>query len=189
MRTAKTLIRLGRRPSWSESSLGAHSFCWFCHVAAHLALAKCLWEFFLRLFKAMVIKFEPPHDKTNKRTMRPVKTQISLGIRPVWSESSLCTQWVATDPSFLHGDRKDWSDIRLGGCPGWSKSLLGAHAILLVLSWGGSFHIIWYLNADLLDNTCRENILNKYKYAKTSELRNTLTSESQLKNSCVFNNS
>ena len=28
--------------------------------------------------------------------------------------------------------------IRLGGCPGWSVSSLGAHAILLVLSWGGS---------------------------------------------------
>ena len=26
--------------------------------------------------------------------------------------------------------------IRLGGCPGWSESSLGAHAILLVLSWG-----------------------------------------------------
>ena len=23
-----------RRPVWSESSLGAHSFCWFCHVTA-----------------------------------------------------------------------------------------------------------------------------------------------------------
>ena len=29
--------------------------------------------------------------------------------------------------------------IRLGGCPGWSESSLGVHAILLVLSWGGSF--------------------------------------------------
>ena len=35
-RTAKTLIRLGRCPGWSESSLGAHSFCWFCHVVAHI---------------------------------------------------------------------------------------------------------------------------------------------------------
>ena len=26
---------------------------------------------------------EPRHDKTNKVTVRPVKTQISLGIRPV----------------------------------------------------------------------------------------------------------
>ena len=33
MRTAKTLIRLGGCPGWSESSLGAHSLCWFCHVA------------------------------------------------------------------------------------------------------------------------------------------------------------
>ena len=30
MRTVKTLIRLGG----SESLLGTHSFCWFCHVAA-----------------------------------------------------------------------------------------------------------------------------------------------------------
>ena len=30
------LIRLGGCPGWSKSSLGAHSFCWFCHVAAHL---------------------------------------------------------------------------------------------------------------------------------------------------------
>ena len=37
-RTAKTLIRLGGCPGWSESSLGAHSLCWFCHVAAHLWL-------------------------------------------------------------------------------------------------------------------------------------------------------
>ena len=31
--------------------------------------------------------YEPQYDKTNKN--RPAKTQISLGIRPVWSESSL----------------------------------------------------------------------------------------------------
>ena len=33
--------------------------------------------------------YEPRHDKTNKTSVRPAKTQISLGIRPVWSESSL----------------------------------------------------------------------------------------------------
>ena len=36
MRTAKTLIRLGGCPGWSESSLGAQPHCWFCHVAAQL---------------------------------------------------------------------------------------------------------------------------------------------------------
>ena len=54
-----------------------------------------------------------------------------------WSESSLCAQWVAKDPSFLRAHSED-SD-RLGGCPGWSESSLGAHAILLVLSRGGLF--------------------------------------------------
>ena len=30
------LIRLGVWPGWSESLLGAHSFCWFCHVVAQI---------------------------------------------------------------------------------------------------------------------------------------------------------
>ena len=51
---------------------------------------------------------EPHHDKTNKVTVCPAKTQISLGIRPVWSESSLCAQWVAKDPRFLHADSVDF---------------------------------------------------------------------------------
>ena len=33
--------------------------------------------------------FEPRHDKTSKMSVRPAKTQISLGIRPVCSGSSL----------------------------------------------------------------------------------------------------
>ena len=52
-------------------------------------------------------KIEPPHDKTNKMTVRPANTQISLGIHLVWSQSSLCAQWVAKDLSFLHADSED----------------------------------------------------------------------------------
>ena len=33
--------------------------------------------------------YEPRRDKTNKVTVRSAKTQISLGICPDWSESSL----------------------------------------------------------------------------------------------------
>ena len=49
---------------------------------------------------------EPPHDKTNKITVRPAKTQISLDIRPVRSGSSLsarrkigslATHWAHSD--------------------------------------------------------------------------------------------
>ena len=51
--------------------------------------------------------YEPRHDKTNKMSVRPAKTQISLSIRPVWSESSLCAQWVAKQPMFLQADSED----------------------------------------------------------------------------------
>ena len=48
------------------------------------------------------------HDKTNKVTVRPAKTQISLGMRPVCSESSLsalrklgslATHWAHSEDS------------------------------------------------------------------------------------------
>ena len=40
-RPAKTLIRLGGCPGWSESSLGAKSLCWFCHVVTQVSFP---WE-------------------------------------------------------------------------------------------------------------------------------------------------
>ena len=45
--------------------------------------------------------------KPTKWQVRPAKTQISLGIRPIRSESSLDAQWVAKDPSFIHADSED----------------------------------------------------------------------------------
>ena len=44
--------------------------------------------------------------KPTKWHVRPAKTQISLGIRQVCSESSLCAQSVAKDPSFLYVEAK-----------------------------------------------------------------------------------
>ena len=76
------------------------------------------------------------HDKTNKMSVRPAKTRISLGIRQVWSESSLCTQWVAKDPSFLHADSKDSDQI--GRMPRLIWVVASRTFILLVLSCRGS---------------------------------------------------
>ena len=39
--------------------------------------------------------------------MAMAKAQISLGTRLVWSETPVCTQCVAKDPSFLHADSED----------------------------------------------------------------------------------
>ena len=70
-------------------------------------------------------KIEQPHDKTNKMTMHPAKTQISLGIRPVWSVFAIRMKkhWILSYP--LSALRRL---IRLGRCPGWSESLLGAQS-------------------------------------------------------------
>ena len=81
--------------------------------------------------------FEPRHDKTNKMSVRPSKTQISLGIHPVWSESLLCAQWVAKDPRFLHADSED-SD-QTGRMPRLIWVFAGRTLTLLVLSCRGSF--------------------------------------------------
>ena len=64
------------------------------------------------------------------------RRQISLGISPVWSESSLCTQWVDEDPSFLHADSED-SD-QSGRMPRLIWDFAVRTVISLVLSWGGS---------------------------------------------------
>ena len=82
--------------------------------------------------------YEPPRDKTNNVAVRPAKTQISLGIRPVWSESSLCAQWVAKGPSFLHADSED-SD-QTGRMPRLIWVFAGRTLTLLILSRGGSYY-------------------------------------------------
>ena len=59
---------------------------------------------FQRLSRAVSTKLWS-RDKTNEVTVHPTK-------RSAWAssqsdQSSLCTQWVAKDPSFLHADSKD----------------------------------------------------------------------------------
>ena len=76
-------------------------------------------------------------NKTNKMILRPAKTQISLGIRPVWSESSHCAHWVAKDPGFLHADKED--SAQTGRMPRLIWVFAGRKGHVLVLSWGGPF--------------------------------------------------
>ena len=82
-------------------------------------------------------RYEPQHDKPTmwlcaQRRFRSAWTSAQ-------SDQSLhCTLYgyLRTQAFFL---RTAKTLIRLGGCPGWSEFSVGAHAILLVLSWGGSY--------------------------------------------------
>ena len=93
-------------------------------------------------------KNEPPRDKANKMAVRPVKTQISLCIRPVWSESSLSTWRKLKILSYpLSAQWRLWSDwadahadLSLGIRWVWSASSLSARRNLgsLATHWAHS---------------------------------------------------
>ena len=53
---AKTLIKLGWCPGWSESLLGAQSFCWFCYEVAHLSFKSVRYRTDSSLFSAKSVK-------------------------------------------------------------------------------------------------------------------------------------
>ena len=54
--------------------------------------------------------FEPPYDKTNYMAVRLAKTQISLGIRPVWSEFSL-SAWRKVGTLATHWTHSEGSEM------------------------------------------------------------------------------
>ena len=107
-----------KRP-WSVSVAGlvymyiVATCSWFMSWG-HASNMKCSPFYLLResegwwLIETAAYRYEPRHDKANKVSERPAKTQICLGIRPVWSESSLyawrklwslATQWAHSEDS------------------------------------------------------------------------------------------
>ena len=67
-------------------------------------------------------------------TVHPAKTRISLGIHPVWSESSL-SAWRNLGSLATHWVQAK-TLIRLGGHPGWFESSLGSsHFVGFIMRW------------------------------------------------------
>ena len=72
-------------------------------------------------------------------TVHPAKTWISLGIRPVWSESSL-SSWRKLGSLATHWVHREDSD-QTGWMPRLKWGCAGCTVILLVLSRGGSYYV------------------------------------------------
>ena len=72
-------------------------------------------------------------------SMRPAKTQISLGIHQVWSESSL-SAWRNFGSLATHWAHSEDSDPR---CPGWSESSLGKHSFCWLSCRGSNAAWTW----------------------------------------------
>ena len=80
-------------------------------------------------FLKVILDLSRSMIKPKKWPVRPAKTPVSLGIRLVWTGSSLCALWVAKDPVLLQADREGWSDSVNGQA---YQSSLGVQVILLV---------------------------------------------------------
>ena len=79
--------------------------------------------------------------------VRPAKTQTSLGIRPVWSESLLYA-WRKLGSLAIHWAHSGDSD-QTGRMPRLIWVCAGRASTLLVLSWGGSTKVCWLLYVDM----------------------------------------
>ena len=143
MRTVKTLIRLGRCPLWSESSLGAHAILLVLswggwnedghekkdlsivqfvilqtHMRSHPAGpdSGCLCEV------SSSSLYEPHHEKTCLRGLGPGKTQTTLLTYRDQLES-WNLDWTSLD-TIQSRQRTTKVVISLHECAGWSAPLL-----------------------------------------------------------------
>ena len=95
----------------------------FCNAISEVQLTKPLLKGSLPLHHQT---YELRREKNNKISVRPAKTQINLGICPVWSKSSL-SAWRKLGSLTTHWAHSEDSD-QTGGCPGWSESSLGTNS-------------------------------------------------------------
>ena len=108
--------------------------------------------------------YGPQHNKTNKMTFVPsedsawASAQSAQSSLSTWRNiGSSATHWAHCKDSLsawktfgpqLPIERTVKTLIRMGGCPGWSESSLGANIILLVLSWSSSFIVCLFCHTE-----------------------------------------
>ena len=96
----------------------------------------------LRIYSKTVAEMSRLVTKPTKWHVPPTKTLIRLGgsDQPGHLPSLIRVFAVHMKKAWVLGYPLSAQQrlIRLGGCPGWSEASLGAHVILLVLSWGCS---------------------------------------------------
>ena len=127
----------------------------FRFIRSCISWTQYTWVYCLYVRVYMYLRYlgpsvcEPRHDKTNKMAVRPAKTQISLGIRPVWSESSL-SAWRSIGSLATHWVHSEDSD-QTGRMPRLIWVFAGRTLILLVLSCRSSYvHIKNFFNFSYL---------------------------------------
>ena len=133
-------------------------------IFSHLSMWPMETDMVVLMIQSFSLEMSHLMTKPKKWHVRPAKTQTSQGICPVWSESSLCAQWIAKDWSFLHADSEDSDQT------GWMPRLIWVfagrtcHFVGFVMRWlkclcgwassASNFGTVWFgstLVCDLLD--------------------------------------
>ena len=109
-------------PVWCQSHPWRPVFYLHSSLWRPFQIAELFFPFrFLGLLKH---ENEPPYDKTNKMTVRPAKTQISLGIPQVWSVFTvhLMGSWGPNVSSCGQQRlRSDWADAQADMSLRWAQ--------------------------------------------------------------------
>ena len=141
-----------------------HLYCMASHLDKEILLLRTVWLLVCETTIDLLVPIRQfRHDMT-----KPTKWGCAQRrLRSAWaSESSLCAQWVAKAPSFLHADSED-SD-QTGRMPRLIWVFAWRTLILLVLSCRGSFIVHYFLcsmesyyqrNSDILAFLCNTLII------------------------------
>ena len=134
----KTQVSLGICPVWSVFTV-----CLILSGSCSWLVGKCsvinvkVLQYTCTV--AQNYKISERKTKSTKWHMHPVKTQISLGISPIWSESLLSAsrRFGSLKQPIKHTAK---TLVRLSGCPGWSESALGTgHSVGFFMLWLKSY--------------------------------------------------
>ena len=119
-------------PHWSKigSSKAIVGECKYCDLSkVATGKGRMIWQFYILSF---VFQSYQDDERTIVKTIDFWPTKWHT---PVWSESLLCAQWVAKDPSFLHANSEDSDQT------GWMPRLIWVfagrkcHFVGFVIRW------------------------------------------------------
>ena len=132
-------LGLGQKPMFTRSGNLKHTYIFLLpyKILMHFSLFKVPW--INEPSQWCWICLNRLMTKPTKWQVHPAKTQISLGIRPVWSESSL-SAWRKLRSLATHWVHSKDSD-QTGRMPRLVWGFAGRTVIVLVLSWGSSFYL------------------------------------------------
>ena len=132
---------LGKSCSFCLPRVPFVNCCQFMYLVISLLVLRAgcgIWLYRFLIIAYLFTLYEPRHDKTNKMVVRRAKTPISLGICPVWPQSSLsaCRNLGSLATHWAHSEDSDQTGRMLRLI--WVFA--GRTLILLVLSCRGSYN-------------------------------------------------